>query len=49
MARPVAIVGTGQTKGRRRREDVNLAGMIHEAVRAALEDADLKPSDICLL
>lgn len=46
MARPVAIVGTGQTKGRRRREDVNLAGMVHEAVRAALEDADLKPSDV---
>jgi acetyl-CoA C-acetyltransferase len=39
-------VGTGQTKGRRRREDVNLSGLIHEAVRAALEDADLKPSDV---
>lgn len=46
MARPVAIVGTGQTKGRRRREDVNLAGLVHEAVQKALDDADLKPSDI---
>ncbi len=46
MAKPVAIVGTGQTKGRRRREDVNLAGLIHEAVQKALDDADLKPQDI---
>lgn len=44
--RKVAIVGTGQTKHTGRRDDVNIAGMAGEAVRAALLDANLSPQDI---
>lgn len=46
MARNVAIVGTGQTRNCRRREDVSLAGMIHEAVREVFEDTGLTAADI---
>lgn len=41
MANRVAIVGIGQTYHRSNRPDVNLQEMVGEAVRAALEDADL--------
>ena len=46
MARKVAIVGTGQSKGARKRGDVNLAGLVAEAVKLALEDARLDPEKI---
>jgi acetyl-CoA C-acetyltransferase len=39
--RQVAIVGVGETKFSSHREDVNQPEMIHEAVAAALADADL--------
>ena len=42
----VAIVGTGQTFHKSHRPDVNGQEIINEAVRRALEDADLKMSDI---
>jgi acetyl-CoA C-acetyltransferase len=46
MARKVAIVGTGQTKGVRKRDDVNLAGLVAEAVNLALADAGMDASQI---
>ena len=46
MAGKVAIVGTGQTKGTRKRADVNLSGMVAEAARAAMEDAGISPKQI---
>jgi len=46
MARKVAIIGTGQTPGTRKRADVNLSGMVAEAARAAMEDAGVTPRDI---
>ncbi len=49
MAKRVAIVGTGQTYHRAKRLDVNGVELIHEAVKAALEDADLKREDIDLV
>ncbi len=42
----VAIVGAGQTKHARRRTDVSTAGLVREAVDAALADAGLEFSDI---
>jgi len=42
----VAIVGIGQTKHRSKRRDVNIPEMIYEAVRMALDDAQLIPADI---
>ena len=44
--RNVGIIGVGQTKFSSHREDVNQPEMIHEAVRAALEDANLTMNDI---
>ena len=44
--RDVAIVGTGQTKHARRRTDVSQAGLVREAVDAALLDAELSFDDI---
>ena len=42
MARhDVAVVGIGQTKYRSKRRDVNIPEMIYEAVRAALDDANM--------
>ena len=46
MAKRVAIVGTGQTHHKSHRPDVNGQELINEAVRRALEDADLKMKDI---
>src|SRR4030042_2877226 len=46
MARRVAIVGTGQTKHRSQRDDVNMMEMVYEAATAALQDADLSIQDI---
>lgn len=42
----VAIVGTGQTKHRSRRRDVNIPEMIYEATKMALDEAQLTPKDI---
>ena len=46
MGKRVAIVGTGQTHHRSIRADVNGQELIHEAVVAALEDAELTIHDI---
>ncbi len=46
MAQRVAAVGFGQTYHRSRRDDVNGIEMIGEAVRAALDDAELTLDDI---
>jgi acetyl-CoA C-acetyltransferase len=45
MPQKVAIVATGQTKHTSRRTDVNQREMITEAIRPALEEANLKISD----
>jgi len=46
MKRPVAVVGVGQTHHTSRRADVNIAGLVREAVDAALRDAGLEHKDI---
>ncbi len=46
MPRDVAIVGTGQTVYARRRTDVSQAGLVREAVDAALVDAELTLDDV---
>ncbi len=43
---PVAIIGTGQTVHRRRRDDVSQRELVREAASAALADAGLGPGDI---
>ena len=44
--RRVAIVGVGRTYHRTRRRDVNIPELCYEAVKAALEDANLEFKDI---
>ena len=46
MGQRVAIVGIGQTYHKSKRPDVNIGEMINEAVRAALEDAQLTTKDL---
>jgi len=46
MGKRVAIVGVGQTHHKSCRRDVNGVELINEAVRRALEDADLTREDI---
>ncbi len=46
MKRPVAVVGVGQTHHSARRGDVNIAGLVREAVDRALLDAGLEHKDI---
>ncbi len=46
MANKVAIVGIGQTYHKSNRPDVNMPEMVGEAVRTALEDADMSIKDI---
>ena len=46
MTRPVAIVGTGQTRHCKARPDVHQGELIQEAVNTALLDADLSYDDI---
>ncbi len=46
MPNRVAIVGIGQTKHKSNRPDATQPDMIHEAVRKALDDAELKIKDI---
>ena len=38
MAKPTAVLGTGQTRHRAKRTDVSMAGMIREAVDAAVKN-----------
>ena len=45
MSRKVAVVGAGQTKCGRR-NDVSYVELIHEAVKAAFEDANLSIKDV---
>ena len=42
----VAVVGIGQTKFKSKRRDGNIPEMIYEAVKMALDDAQLEPKDI---
>ncbi len=42
----VAVVGIGQTEHRATRGDVSMAGLVREAARRALDDAQLTWSDI---
>ncbi len=44
--RPVAVIGTGQTNHASRRDDVSQPELVHEAVTAALADAELTPGQI---
>lgn len=44
--RRVAIVGTGQTKCKERRDDVSFLGLVYEAASRALEDAGITTKDI---
>lgn len=46
MPRRAAIVGIGQTRHRARRPDVNIGELCAEAVRAALEDAQMTSKDV---
>ena len=46
MAETCAVVGIGQTKHTRRRDDVSLAGLLREAALRALDDAELGFRDI---
>ena len=43
---PVAVVGTGQTRHRKRRDDVSQPELVREAAKAALEDAGIEPADV---
>jgi acetyl-CoA C-acetyltransferase len=46
MGEKVAIIGVGQTKYTRARDDVNMIELVHEAVRTALNDADIARKDL---
>ena len=46
MARPCAVVGIGQTKYKRRRDDLSLDGLVREAALRALADAEVSFADI---
>jgi len=46
MAERVAVIGVGQTPGKRVREDVSEVELVNEAVRAALDDAGLTIKDV---
>ena len=46
MTNKVAIVGIGQTYHKSKRPDVTQNEMVAEAIRAAMEDADMTMKDI---
>ncbi|WP_433328575.1 thiolase domain-containing protein [Spirillospora sp. CA-294931] len=46
MGEPCAIVGVGQTAYKTKRLDVSMAGLLREAARRALDDAELTWNDI---
>jgi len=43
---PCAIIGIGQTKYKKKRDDVSLPGLVREAAQRALDDAELTWTDI---
>ena len=45
-SQPCAVVGIGQTKHKKRRDDVSLPGLVREAAQRALDDAELNWTDI---
>jgi acetyl-CoA C-acetyltransferase len=45
-SQPCAVVGIGQTKHKKKRDDVSLPGLVREAAQRALDDAELTWSDI---
>ena len=46
MAERCAVVGIGQTKHDAKREDVSMPGLLREAARRALDDAELDWKDV---
>ena len=46
MAHPCAVIGIGQTKHAAKRDDVSIPGLVREAAMRALDDAELRWSDI---
>ena len=46
MTNRCAVIGIGQTHHKAKREDVSIAGLVREAARAALDDADMDWGDI---
>ncbi len=46
MAERCAVVGVGQTKHAKCRDDLSMAGLVREAAVRALEDADMDWADI---
>ena len=46
MAERCAVIGVGQTHHKAKREDVSIAGLVREAAKMALADADLTWADI---
>ncbi len=46
MAEHCAVIGIGQTRHAKCREDVSLAGLVREAAQRALDDAELSWADI---
>ena len=46
MTERCAVIGIGQTHHKAKREDVSIAGLVREAARAALDDADMDWGDI---
>ena len=46
MAQRCAVVGTGQTHHKKRRDDVSIVGLLREAATRALEDAECDFKDI---
>src|ERR1700686_4147123 len=46
MPERCAVIGVGQTHHKAKREDVSIAGLVREAAKLALADADLTWSDI---
>lgn len=43
---PVAVVGIGQTKHEATRGDVSMVGLVREAAKRALDDAEMSWADI---
>ena len=46
MANPCAVIGIGQTKHTAKRDDLSIPGLVREAALRALDDAQLRWSDI---
>jgi acetyl-CoA C-acetyltransferase len=46
VSRPCAVIGIGQTKYKRQRDDVSLEGLVREAALRALDDAELTFADV---